>query len=206
MRQAQYARRIRAEFIRDPLRQAEACTLDGTGAALDRRHWDGRTGVSCGKQWTKIKAACVKFQAYGEGIRLMELAGAPTMEDIVRCAFALYKLGAGVTSRLYDVIRAKSYPVGKEFPYMSYGFLSRMTALLECGAGEPDACLAVDEEEGVANCQNEDTEAHGTGSPRGGSTMGSAPSVPQHIAQDDADGDRRRCTTAHISRRCRPSG
>jgi hypothetical protein len=49
MRQAENARRIRAEFIRDPLRPAEASTKDGTGGALDRRRWDGRTGVSCGK-------------------------------------------------------------------------------------------------------------------------------------------------------------
>jgi hypothetical protein len=53
MRQAQYARRIRAGLLRDP---------------LDRRRWDGRTGVSCGKQWTKIKAACVKFHACGRAL------------------------------------------------------------------------------------------------------------------------------------------
>jgi hypothetical protein len=118
MRQAQYARCVRAEFIRDPLRPAEACTQDGTGGAVDRRLWDGPTGVSCGKQWTKIKEACIKFHACGERIRRMELTGAPTKEDIARCVLALYHLGAGVTSRLYDVVRAKSYPVGKEFPYM----------------------------------------------------------------------------------------
>jgi hypothetical protein len=39
MRQAQYARRIRAELIRDPLRPVKACTQDGTGGAVDRRHW-----------------------------------------------------------------------------------------------------------------------------------------------------------------------
>jgi hypothetical protein len=43
----------------------------------------------------------------------MELTWAPTKEDIARCAPALYNLGAGVTSRLYDVIRAKSYPVDR---------------------------------------------------------------------------------------------
>jgi hypothetical protein len=87
-----------------------------------------------------------------------------------------------------------------------YDFLSRRTTLLECGEGEPDACLAIDEEDGVANCQNEDTEVHGTGSPQGGSTIGGTPSVPQCIAQDDADGDRRGCMTAHVSRQRRPSG
>jgi hypothetical protein len=110
MRQAQYARRIRPEFIRDPLRPAKACTQDGTGGALDRRRWDSRTGVSCGKQWTKIKVACVKFHACGERIRRMELTWAPTKEDIARCALPWYNLGAGLTSRLNDVIRAKSYP------------------------------------------------------------------------------------------------
>jgi hypothetical protein len=76
MRQAQYARRIRAEFLRDP---------------LDRRRLDNRAGASCGKQWTKITAACVKFHACGERIRRMELAGTD-LEDIVRCALALYNL------------------------------------------------------------------------------------------------------------------
>jgi hypothetical protein len=104
---------MRAEFVRDPLRPAKACTQDGTVGALDRRRWDGRTGVSCGKQWTKSKAACVKFHECVERIRRMELTWAPTKQDIARCAPALYNLGAGVTSRLYDVIRAKSYPVGR---------------------------------------------------------------------------------------------
>jgi hypothetical protein len=49
----------------------------------------------------------------------MELIWAPTKEDIARCALASYNLGAGVTSRLYDVIRAKSYPV--ESPYYTDG-------------------------------------------------------------------------------------
>jgi hypothetical protein len=44
----------------------------------------------------------------------MELTWAPTKEDIDRCALALYNLGAGVTSHLYDVIRAKSYPVDRK--------------------------------------------------------------------------------------------
>jgi hypothetical protein len=35
------------------------------------------------------------------------------LEDIVRCALALYNLGAGVTSHFYDVIRAKSYRVSQ---------------------------------------------------------------------------------------------
>jgi hypothetical protein len=63
--------------------------------------------VSCGKHWTKIKAACVKVHAFGVRIRRMELTWVPTKEDIARCALALYKLGAGVTSCLYDVIRAR---------------------------------------------------------------------------------------------------
>jgi hypothetical protein len=46
MRRAQYARRIRAEFLRD---------------LLDRRRWDGRTGESCGKQWTKTKGGVRKI-------------------------------------------------------------------------------------------------------------------------------------------------
>jgi hypothetical protein len=70
--------------------------------------------VSCGKQRTKIKAAYVKFHACGERIRRMELTWAPTKEDIARCALALYNLGAGVASRLYGVIRAKSYPVDRK--------------------------------------------------------------------------------------------
>jgi hypothetical protein len=70
--------------------------------------------VSGRKQWTKIKAACVKFHACGERIRRMELTGAPTKEDIARCALTLYNLGAGLTSRLYDVIRAKCYPVDRK--------------------------------------------------------------------------------------------
>jgi hypothetical protein len=114
MRQAQYARRIRAEFIRDTLRPVKTCPQDGTGGALDRRRWDGRTGVSCGKQWTKIEAACLNFHACGERIRRMEITWAPTKEDIARCALALYNLGAGVTLRLYDVIRPKSYPVDRK--------------------------------------------------------------------------------------------
>jgi hypothetical protein len=55
-------------------------------------------GVSCGKQWTQINAVSVKFHACGERIRLMKRTGAPTMEDTVRSALALYNLGAGVTS------------------------------------------------------------------------------------------------------------
>jgi hypothetical protein len=70
--------------------------------------------VSCRKQWTKIKAACIKFHACGERIRLMELTWASTTEDIARCALALYNLGAGMTSRLYEVIRANSYPVDRK--------------------------------------------------------------------------------------------
>jgi hypothetical protein len=71
------------------------------------------SGVSCGKQWTKIKAACVTFHACGERIRRMELTWAPTKDDVARRVLASYTLGAGVTSRLYDVIRAKSYPVDR---------------------------------------------------------------------------------------------
>jgi hypothetical protein len=44
MRQAQYTRRIRAQFIRSPLRPADACTQDGTGGALERRRWEARAG------------------------------------------------------------------------------------------------------------------------------------------------------------------
>jgi hypothetical protein len=80
---------------------------------VDRRRWDGRTGVPCGKQWTKSMAACVKLRACGERIHRMELTWAPTKEDIARCVLGLYSLGAGVTSRLFDVIRAKSYPVDR---------------------------------------------------------------------------------------------
>jgi hypothetical protein len=118
MRQAQYARRIRAEFLRD---------------TLDRRPWDGRTGVSCGKQWTRIKAACVNSTHVGERIRRTELTGAPTKEDVARCALALYRLGAGVTSHLYDVIRAKSYPVDRKSRHIiqvecAYALISRAFA------------------------------------------------------------------------------
>jgi hypothetical protein len=78
--------------------------------------------------------------------------------------------------------------------------------LLESGECEIDACLTVDDEEGVAICLNQDTEVHGTGSPRGGSTTGGTPSVPQDIAQEDRDGDGHGGTTAHVSRRPRPRG
>jgi hypothetical protein len=70
--------------------------------------------VSCGNHWMKIKAACVEFHACSERIRRVELTWTPTKEDIARCALALYNLGTGVTSRLYDVIRAKSYPVDRK--------------------------------------------------------------------------------------------
>jgi hypothetical protein len=63
---------------------------------LDRRRWDDRTGVSCGKQWTKIKAACVKFHACGERIRRMEHTGAPT-KQIARVA-TLYRWSAYMLS------------------------------------------------------------------------------------------------------------
>jgi hypothetical protein len=44
------------------------------------------------------------------------------------------------------------------------------------------------------------------GSPRGASTTGGTPSVPQDIAQEDGDGDGHGGTTAHVSRRPRPRG
>jgi hypothetical protein len=44
----------------------------------------------------------------------MEGTWVTTKEDIDRCALALYNLGAGATSHLYDVIRAKSYPVDRK--------------------------------------------------------------------------------------------
>jgi hypothetical protein len=44
----------------------------------------------------------------------MELSEAPTQEDIARRALTLYNLGAGVTSRLHDVIRAKILPVDRK--------------------------------------------------------------------------------------------
>jgi hypothetical protein len=54
-------------------------------------------------------------------------------EDIVRCALALYNLGAGVTSHLYDVIRAKSYPVDRNSRHIiqmerAYALISRAFA------------------------------------------------------------------------------
>jgi hypothetical protein len=44
----------------------------------------------------------------------MELTWAPAKEFIARCALALCNLGTGVRSRLFDVIRAKSYPVDRK--------------------------------------------------------------------------------------------
>jgi hypothetical protein len=55
---------------------------------------------------------------YGERIRRLELTWAPNNEDIARCMLALYNLGAGVTSRLCDEIRAKSYPVDRKSPHI----------------------------------------------------------------------------------------
>jgi hypothetical protein len=55
------------------------------------------------------------------------------LEDIVRCAPALYNLGAGVTLHLYDVIRAKSYPVDHNSRHIiqiehAYALISRAFA------------------------------------------------------------------------------
>jgi hypothetical protein len=63
----------------------------------------------------------------------MELTGAPTKEDIARCALTVYNLGAGVTSRLDDIIRAKSYPVDRKSPHIiqmerAYALISRACA------------------------------------------------------------------------------
>jgi hypothetical protein len=60
----------------------------------------------------EVKAACVKFHACAQRIKRIELTGAPTEDDLARCALALYNLGASVMSRLYEVIRAKTYSVG----------------------------------------------------------------------------------------------
>jgi hypothetical protein len=80
-----------------------------------------------------------------------------------------------------------------------------MTTLLdECGEGQLDVYSTVHEEEGVAICLNQDTEFHGTGSSRRGSTMASTSSGLQDSAQEDVDEHTHGGTTAHISRRPRP--
>jgi hypothetical protein len=121
-------------------------------------------------------------------IKRMELTGAPTDDDLARCALALFNLGAGVTSCLYDVIRAKSYPVGKEFPFsLSYDFLSEKTVLIECGEDELATCTAGDDGEGAEISPGRDTDVRITGSPPSGSVIGGPHSGARDSAQDDAD-------------------
>jgi hypothetical protein len=207
MRQVQYARRIRGAFIKNLLRPADACSQDGTGCALDRRRWDGRTAVSCGKPWSKVKAACVKLHACVSRIKRMELTRAPTDDDLLRCALALFNLGASVTSCLYDVIRAKSYPVGKEFPFsLSYDFLSEKTVLLECGEDELAICSSGDDGEGAEISSGRDTDVRITGSPPSGSVIGGPHSGARDSAQDDADGFGHGGSTARLARRPLPPG
>jgi hypothetical protein len=112
-----------------------------------------------------------------------------------------------VTSCLYDVIRAKSYPVGKEFPFsLSYDFLSEKTVLLECGEDELAICSSGDDGEGAEISSGRDTDVRITGSPPSGSVIGGPHSGARDSAQDDADGFGHGGSTARLARRPLPPG
>jgi hypothetical protein len=115
----------------------------------------------------------VKLHTCVSRIKHMELTGAPTDDGLARCALALFNLGASVTSRMHDVIRAKSYPVGKGIPLLlSYEFLSEKTGMLECGEDELATCTDGGDGGGGETSPGRETDMQITGIPPSGSLIG----------------------------------
>jgi hypothetical protein len=161
MSMADYGRRIQKLFLRDE-RPVDACSQEGTGSALNQRRWDGRTAISCRKQWIKVKSACVGLHASMNRVRAANLTGAPTNDEYMRCVEAVHCMGSAVMSHLYDVINNPGYLIGKQFPFTtSYEFLSTKTTLLDCAGTAESRMSGSDGEDiepghikvGVLECQ-----------------------------------------------------
>ncbi|PXF49640.1 hypothetical protein BWQ96_00518 [Gracilariopsis chorda] len=158
MNNAEKARRIRAAFIKDPLRPKEACTTDDKGD-LDHRRWDGRSARAVLGQWEIIRRECTKYHACVKRIGRAQLTGNPSEEDQLRCASLLYSDGSRAMSHLYDCIRNKDYHVKKPFRFMSaYKVLSGSETMLEAFVVTEEGASKVLRPEGVKTAKKRKAE------------------------------------------------
>jgi hypothetical protein len=58
--------------------------------------------------------------AYRHTLLGLKLHACGTKEELARCLLALHNLWKSVKLHLYDVIQNMGYPIGKEFPFLSY--------------------------------------------------------------------------------------
>jgi hypothetical protein len=132
MSRAEFGRRIFAAILRDPLVPANEGSGVRSGGALDPRRWSGRSAVGAQKQFLKIKAACLSYHACVKRVRSMSLTGAPTENDLMRCALGLYNKSLKI-SEVYNCIRTpgNGYDVGNDFPFSNcYSYLATHTQYL----------------------------------------------------------------------------
>lgn len=134
MSMTQLGRKIRASFIKDEARPAQACTTTKDGGAFDQRRWDGRSAEACLKMWKRLRKACTKFKAIYTRIENLQLTGNPTEEELWRCASLEFSEGTQMLGHLYDCVRNPRYLIRKPFSFgHAYVFLDKCTKFISAG-------------------------------------------------------------------------
>ena len=134
MTAAEMNRKIRSEFIQNPMKPKEACTSNDKGP-FDSRRWDGRSAVACGRQWETLRRECTRFKGCHDRIKNMKVTGNPTEEDLFRCASLIYSDGGKSISHVYDCVRNPHYHISKPFKLdKPYHFLSTETKILDASS------------------------------------------------------------------------
>lgn len=127
MYNAQFGRKIRADFIRDQLRPSAACPKSKTEGALYNRRWDARSADACLKQWMKVR----RFKAAWDRLNCMSLTGNLVPDDMDRCAQLLHSDGFSSISCPCDFIRNDKYAIAKPFPFVNaYHYMYTHTPIL----------------------------------------------------------------------------